>query len=137
MFDDIIQNLEKWSQEQNLIEKTFESCQIFLQNSAADDAELFPAMNDIIDGVQRQRWKLSEIKPIFWNQALIFKHSLLSYNYIDTQLQLYFDNPESCDIEDLEQIGSYRLIVAIDGEIVDDYLEIYNDCLLVDDTLDE
>jgi hypothetical protein len=44
MFDDIIQNLEKWSQEQNLIEKTFESCQFFLQNSAANDAELFPAI---------------------------------------------------------------------------------------------
>lgn len=136
MFDDIIQNLEKWSQEQNLIEKTFESCQTFLQNSAADDAELFLPMNDTIDGVQRQRWKLSEIKPIFCNQALIFKHSILSYCYIDTHLILYLNDDENCDLKSRE-IGSYRLIVKIDGEIVDDYLEIYNDYLLVDDSVDE
>jgi hypothetical protein len=78
MFDDIIQNLEKWSQEQNLIQKTFESCHIFLQNSAADDAELFPLMKDVIDGIQKKRWKLSEINPMFWNQALVFQHSRLS-----------------------------------------------------------
>jgi hypothetical protein len=133
MFDDIIENLEKWSQEQNLIKKTFESCQISLQNSADDDSRLFPPINDALDGVQRQRWKTSEIKPIFWNQSLIFKHSLLPYSYIDTQLHLYLDNSECSHTLDLEVIGSYRLIVTVDGEIVDDYLEIYNNFLLIDD----
>lgn len=135
MFDDIIQNLEKWSQEQDLIEKTFGSCQISMQNSATDDAQLFPPMDDTINEVRVKRWKISEIKPIFWNQALIFKHSPLSHHYIDTKLILCLNNPKSSHNNDLKEIGSYRLIMTIEGEIVDDYLEIHDNYLLVDDSL--
>ena len=120
IFDNIIQNLEKWSSEQHLIENTFDSCKISLQNSAVEDAELFPAMNtgiDIICG-----WKLSEIKLEFDYQSLVFKHGILSYPYIDTQIGLYIDRPESCYFRDLKQIGTYRLIVRLDGEVDDDYL---------------
>jgi hypothetical protein len=108
MFDIIIQNLEKWSQEHNLIENTFKSCIVHLHNAATEDAELFGTSIDMISG-----WKLSDIKLELENQSLII-----------TQIGLYIEEPESCYFRGLKPIGTYQLIVTLDGEVDDTYLII-------------
>jgi hypothetical protein len=119
MFDIIIQNLEKWSQEHNLIENTFKSCIVHLHNAATEDAELFGTSIDMISG-----WKLSDIKLELENQSLIFKHGILTYPFIITQIGLYIEEPESCYFRGLKPIGTYQLIVTLDGEVDDTYLII-------------
>jgi hypothetical protein len=57
MFDIIIENLEKYSQEHNLIENTFKSCLVHLHNAATEDAKIFNTSANTCNG-----WKLSEIK---------------------------------------------------------------------------
>jgi hypothetical protein len=122
MFDDIIQNLEKWSQEQDLIKEAFDSCWTNLHNCATEEAEMFPTMNTGIDIIRG--WKLSEVKLELDHQSLIFKHGILSYPFVLTQIGLYIEKPKSCYFRDLKPIGTYRLIVRIDGEVDDDYLII-------------
>jgi hypothetical protein len=120
MFDDIIRNLEEWSQEQNLIEKAIECCKASLQNCSIEEAELFSTMNTGA-GVLRGR-QIDDIQLHFDKQSLVFKHGVLSCPYIDTQIGLYVADPKGLYFRDLEPIGIYRLIVTLDGEIDDDYL---------------
>jgi hypothetical protein len=122
MFDAIIQNLEKWSEENNLIEKTFESCKVSLQRTAIEEDKLFPTMNTGIDMIRG--WKLNEIKLELDKQSLIFRHGVLSYPFIVTQIGLYIEEPESFYFRGLKPIGTYKLIVRFDGEVDDDYLII-------------
>jgi hypothetical protein len=54
----------------------------------------------------------------------------LAAPYIDTQIALYVADPKGAYYKDLKPIGTYRLIVTLDGEIDDDYL-------VLDDELQE
>jgi hypothetical protein len=119
MFDIIIENLEKWSQEHNIIENTFKTCLVHLQNAAAEDAKIFNTSANTFNG-----WRLSEIKLEFENQSLIFKHGILTYPFIATQIGLYIEEPKSCYFRGLKPIGTYRLITTLDGEVDDTYLII-------------
>lgn len=119
MFKDIIRKLEAWSEEQNLVDKAIESCKVSLYNCAVEEAELFPMMDtsvDILNG-----WKISDIQLNFDKQSLIFKHGILSYPYIDTQIGLYVSAQEGY-FRGLKLIGTYRRIVTLDGKVDDDYL---------------
>jgi len=128
MFDDIIRNLEEWSGEQNLIEHAIESCKISLQTCADEEAELFPTMNTGTDVLRGH--KLGDIQLHFTKQSLVFRHGILSYPYIETVIGLYVAKPNSSYFRDLEPIGTYRLIVKVDGEVDDD-------CLVLDEDLKE
>lgn len=64
----------------------------------------------------------NDIQLHFDNQSLVFKHGVLSYPYIDVQIGLYVADPKGIYFRDLEPIGTYRLIVMLDGEIDDNYL---------------
>jgi hypothetical protein len=122
VFDIIIQNLEKWSQEHNLIERSLNNCLISLHDAAIEEAELFPTLNDSVDMISG--WKLSEIKLEFENQSLIFKHGILNYPFIITQISLYIEEPGSCYFREIKPIGTYKFIVTLDGEVNDTYLII-------------
>jgi hypothetical protein len=125
MFKDIIRNIETWSEEQNLVDKAIESCKVSLYNCAVEEAELFPMMDtnvDILNG-----WKISDIQLNFDKQSLVFKHGILSYPYIDTQIGLYVSDQKGSYFRDLKLIGTYRHIVTLDGEVDDDYLVLDDD----------
>jgi len=120
MFDDIIRNLEEWAQEQNLIEKAIESCKVSIRNCATEETELFPTMNTGTDVLRGRR--INDIQLHFDKQSLVFKHGVSSYPFIDTQIGLYVADPTGVYFRDLEPIGTYRLIAAVDGEMDGDYL---------------
>jgi predicted thioredoxin/glutaredoxin len=120
VFDDIIRNIEQWSQENNLISKAIESCKISLHNCAAEEAELFQTMNTSTDILGR--WKINDIQLHFDKQSLVFKHGILSYPYVDIQIGLYVADPKGFYFRALKPIGTYRFIVTLDGEVDDDYL---------------
>ncbi len=127
MFDIIIQNLEKWSQEHKLIERSLKNCLISLHDAAIEEAKLFPTFNASVDMISG--WKLSEIKLEFENQSLIFKHGILNYPFIITQIGLYIEEPRSYYFRGAKPIGTYKLIATLDGEVDDTYL-IVNDRLI-------
>jgi len=52
----------------------------------------------------------------FRSHSLCFENSLLSYPYFATSLDLYVNE---------EEVGEYRLIVFLDGQVDDDYLIFY------------
>ena len=110
----LIEELQEWSQSSGLIEKAIEGASIFLVNSMQEDKEL-----GLIG-----RWKLNDIQLYFDKQSLVFKHDVLDYPYIDTQIGLYVADDSKVWFRDLIPIGTYRLITALDGEVVDDYLEM-------------
>ena len=70
------------------------------------------------------QWKLSDIQLIFDKQSLVFKSDVLLYPYVDTQIGLYVAADSKGWLRDLIPIGTYRLITALDGEVVDDYLQM-------------
>jgi hypothetical protein len=100
--------------------KTIQSCKVSLHNCAIEEAELFPTTNIEIDVLKGH--KLSDIKLHFDKQSLVFKHGVLSYPYVSVQIGLYIADPKGIHFCNLKLIGTYRLIVMLDGEIVDDYL---------------
>jgi hypothetical protein len=120
MFEETIQNLEQWSQQQKLIELALESCKVSLKNCAIEEAELFPTQNTGADVLRGH--KLSDIQLHFDKQSLVFKHDILSYPYVEIQIGLYVADATGVYLRDLEPIGDYNLIVKLDGEIDDDYL---------------
>jgi hypothetical protein len=58
-------------------------------------------------------YAVSEVSMDFRSHALVFRNAKLSYPYIDTRLDLSFNNRE---------IGHYRLITRLDGSPENDYL---------------
>jgi hypothetical protein len=127
VFDIIIQNLEKWSQEHNLIERSLKNCLVSLHDAAIEESELFPTVNASVDMISG--WKLSEIKLEFENQSLIFKDGVLTYPFIITQIGLYIEEPGSFYFRGIKPIGTYKFIVTLDGKVDDTYL-IINDKLI-------
>jgi len=110
--EDIVQQLQEWSQQQDLIEEAIRSCHINLQNWEKEDKEI-----GLI-----ARWKVSDILLHFDHQALVFKHDVLSDPFIDTQIGLYVAASSKGWFRDLEPIGKYGLITTLDGQVSDDYL---------------
>lgn len=114
--ESIVQQLQEWSQQQDLIEKAIEGCHISLQNWARDDKGI-----GLI-----ARWKVSDIQLHFDHQSLVFKHDVLSYPYVRTQIGLYVAADSKAWFRDLEPIGKYGLMTMLDGQVADDYL-IFDD----------
>src|SRR5436305_11754687 len=110
----IAERLRQWSEESGIVEKALENCKVSLANCAEEDKQI---------GEQPLKgWELEQIRLEFDKQSLVFKHGILSYPYIDTEIGLYVDDPEGIYFRHLKPIGSYRLITTLDGEVNDDYL---------------
>lgn len=113
---DVLKQLEELSRNQKLIEHALKSCKENLDSCFKEDEEMgFKPLKG---------WKLEEIKMVFEKQSLVFKHGLLSYPYIDTQIGLYVDDHTKIFWNDLCPIGNYSLITHLEGKVVDDYLVI-------------
>ncbi len=110
----LIEELQEWSQNSGLVEKAIEGGKVFLENSIEDDKRL-----RLIG-----RWQLSDIQLRFDKQSLVFKNDILDYPYVDTQIGLYVADDSKAWFRDLIPIGTYRLITALDGEVVNDYLQM-------------
>lgn len=110
----LIEELQEWSQSSGLIEKAIECGKVFLENTIKEDEELGFA----------GPWKLTDIQLIFDKQSLVFKNDILSYPYVDTQIGLYVAADSKAWFRDLMPIGKYHLITALDGEVLDDYLQM-------------
>ena len=110
--ENIVQQLQEWSQQQDLIAEAIKSCHISLQNWEKDDKEI-----GLI-----ARWKVSDIQLHFDHQELVFNHDVLSYPYVSTQIGLYVAAYSKGWFRDLEPIGRYQLITTLDGQVSDDYL---------------
>lgn len=111
---DVLKQLEELSRNQKLIEQALESCKKSLDSCFKEDEEMgFKPLKG---------WRLEEIKMVFEKQSLVFKHGILSYPYIDTQIGLYVDDSTKIYWNDLCPIGCYRLITHLEGEVDDDYL---------------
>ena len=70
------------------------------------------------------RWQLGDIQLRFDKQSLVFKSDTIDYPYVDTQIGLYVTADSKSWFWDLIPVGTYRLITALDGEVMDDYLEL-------------
>jgi hypothetical protein len=116
MLPDLLKHLEELSKKQQLIEQAIENCKTTLISCIEEDEK---AGLEPLKG-----WKLDEIKIVFERQSLVFKHSVLAYPYIDTQMGLYVHDPEKIHFDNLYPMGKYRLITHLDGEVIDDYLVI-------------
>ena len=109
---DIKHNLRELAEQQELVNRAIESCKTWLhENRYRDD-----------DTVLIAEFAVDDIEFKFDKQSLVFKNRLLDYQYIDTQIGLYV-NASSGEV----QVGHYRLITALDGVAVDDYLVFYPD----------
>jgi hypothetical protein len=116
IFPDVLKQLEGLLEKQKLIEYAMENCKTWLIASLKEDEEM--------GLVPLKGWKLDQIKMVFDKQSLVFKHSLLTYPYIDTQIGLYVDTPENFYWDNLYPMGSYNLITHPGGQVDDDYLII-------------
>ncbi len=114
--ENIVKQLQEWSEERSLLEKAFECCRTSLENNERDDKEA-----GLI-----ARWKISDIHLCFDRQSLIFKHSVFSHPFVDTQIGLYVAAESKGLFQDLQPIGRYRLITTLGGQLEDDYL-IFDD----------
>ena len=99
---------------QRLIDEAIENCKVSLVNSAQDDLG--------VNEVPLKGWRLEQIQIRFHKQSLVFKHGVLSYPYIDTQIGLYVEDDSGVYLEGLKSIGHYRMITLLDGRADDDYL---------------
>lgn len=70
------------------------------------------------EGCQIEGWTSEELQKQFFSHSLTFKCANWDMVYIDTRLDLLTSSRQ--------QIGCYRLITTLDGDVDDDYLII--DC---------
>ncbi len=110
----LIEELREWSHNSSLIEKAIEGGKVSLENSIEEDKRL---------GLIGRR-HLSDIQLRFDKQSLVFKSDTIDYPYVDTQIGLYVAADRKGWFRDLIPVGTYRLITALDGEVMDDYLEL-------------
>ncbi len=108
---DLIALVEKYS----ISEKGTSACMISLK-SIFDDDEFKESLSD---------YKLEDIEVSLAKHGLIFLNSSLGYPYIESVFVI------TCAlIEDGENtkddIGEYRFISSMDGEYIDEYLDIDN-----------
>lgn len=121
-FKDIIDYLTIWSEKHGLIETAIKSCKKSLENSIKEDQKLCL--------VALGGFSMDDIHLHFAGQSLVFKHNILEYPFVETTIELCISDVEGVYLLDRKPIGRYRLITKLDGEIDDDYLEIYHhiDC---------
>jgi hypothetical protein len=108
--------LDNWSENHKLIEVALEYCREALKNYVQEEKELGIVP---LDG-----YSIDEIQLHFEKMSLVYKHGILDYPSIDTQIGLYVDAPAGIYFRDIDRIGHYRLITTLDGKVDDDYLVI-------------
>jgi hypothetical protein len=95
---EVIDYLQDLALRQKLFEEAMSGCGACFQNDGGE-----------IDG-----WIPQDLEKQFFSHTLVFKRSDWDLIYIDTRLKLLASNGR--------EIGHYRLISTLDGEIDDDYL---------------
>jgi hypothetical protein len=97
---DAVNRLAEHARSYKLAERAGDGCALFLRNEEAESG--------LPGGL-----KAAEVEVSFRSHALYFDSSLLGHPYITTRLDL---------IARGEQVGFYKLITDLDGQVVDDYL---------------
>jgi uncharacterized protein YggL (DUF469 family) len=115
-FSETLDFLNDWTKDNKLIETALESCGEALKNCVQEEEEL--------GIVPLNGYSIDEIQLHFEKASLVYKHGILDYPFIDTQIGLYVDAPAGIYFRDIDRIGYYRLITMLNGEVDDDYLVI-------------
>lgn len=95
----IADRLTIFAHEHDLAEQAKDSCSKFLHNAAGDGLP--------------HNLNPSDVRAEFRSHFLTFESSLLPHPFISTRLDLYAGEDE---------IGWYKLIVRLDGQVENDYL---------------
>lgn len=102
--------------EQALTTRAMEVCRAALRNLAEEEAEL---------GLRPLRgWPVAEIELRFDSCAVVVRHGLLPYPFLDTRIGLYVADGAGVHFQGRKKIGTYRRITLLDGTAEDDYLAI-------------
>lgn len=102
--DSIVLYLSNLASQQCLIERAMRGCDKWFENEE----------DGLIGG-----WSCKDFVKEFFTFSLTFKHANWDLVYIDTTLNLLD--------KDGKEIGYYRLITTLNGEIDDDYLVFHKD----------
>jgi len=97
---DAVNRLDQHARSYRLTERAGDGCALFLRNEEAESG--------LPGGLTA-----GEVEVSFRSHALYFESSLLGYPYITTRLDLMASG---------EQVGFYKLITDLDGQVVEDYL---------------
>jgi hypothetical protein len=97
---DTVNRLAEHARSYKLAERAADGCALFVRNEEAESG--------LPGGL-----KAAEVEVSFRSHALYFDSSLLGYPYITTRLDLMARG---------EQVGFFKLITDLDGQVVDDYL---------------
>jgi hypothetical protein len=98
------------------VEAALASCRQALENYVRESEELGEVP---LDG-----YSIDEIQFRLDKMSLVYNHGVLNYPFVDTQIGLYLDAPAGTHFRGIDPIGCYRLIITLDGQVDDDYLEI-------------
>jgi hypothetical protein len=113
---DLISSLQAWAAQHNLVEEALAACRQSLINCAAEDIE--------VDEPPLNGWPIDDLLLRFRRHALIFQHGLLSYPFVETSIAICIADTTGGYRNNERLIGSYRLILHLDGTVDDDYLEL-------------
>ncbi|MCG3117029.1 MAG: hypothetical protein LLH30_15235 [Candidatus Manganitrophus sp. SA1] len=97
---DTVNLLSQHARAYQLEERAIDGCALFIRNEESESG---------LPGSLRS----SEVEAKLRSHALIFENSLLGYPCITTQLDLLARG---------EQVGFYKLITDLHGQVIDDYL---------------
>jgi hypothetical protein len=97
---DAVNLLSRHAHAYQLEERAHDGCALFIGNTERESG--------LPSGLSA-----SDVEARFRSHALFFESSLLGYPYITTQLDLLAGGG---------QVGFYKLITDLDGQVVDDYL---------------
>ncbi len=100
---DIVDRLAAWASQHDLTQQAMRGW-----------VECFANEGGTING-----WSVADIQAVFRSHSFYFESALLSYRYVVTCLDLY-----AAGVEADEELGQYRLITTLEGQVVDDYLVI-------------
>ena len=100
--EDIVERLASFADEQRLVDQAEKGWRAWFVN----------------EGGTIEGWRADDLNSKFRSLMLCFKSALLPYPYITTSVGLF--GPNGGDI------GQYRRITLLNGDVNDDYLEI--DC---------
>ncbi len=115
-FSGVLDFLNDWSKDHKLVETALASCSEALKNYIQEEEELgFVPLNG---------YSIDEILFHLDELSLVYNDRLLEYPFIETKIGLYVAAPGMNYFGNEDQIGHYRLITTLDGEVDDDYLEI-------------
>jgi hypothetical protein len=95
---EVVEYLLDLTSRNKLVEQAMESCDPWFTDDGGE-----------IDG-----WIPQDLEKQFFSHSLVFQRSDWDLIYIDTRIKLFASNGR--------EVGHYRLISTLDGEIDDDYL---------------